>query len=92
MAGTQIIDRLWREIRSELKGVSSSVDSDAIRMRVRSAQWHFWNRGEDLWLQTGADVALVLKGEWLRVSYSETRRYCCDIHVARTLVAKEPMR
>ena len=52
-AGTQIVDRAWRHIRAHLMGNSSCVISRALRRRVRSAQWFYWNRGEDLWKVTG---------------------------------------
>ena len=29
------------------------VGSKALRVRVRSAQWAYWHRGQDLWLETG---------------------------------------
>lgn len=55
-AGTQIIDRFWSSLRSRLKDNSSRVASAALRRRVRSAQWLFWHRGEDLWLQLGQSL------------------------------------
>ena len=52
--GTQIIDRCWRHIREHVGTRSSS--SSGIRLfeaRVRSAQWMYWKRGQDLWMETG---------------------------------------
>ena len=52
--GTQVIDRAWRHFRKFLESRTCRVDSLAMRTRVRSAQWVYWNRGKDLWLATGA--------------------------------------
>ena len=57
-AGTQIVDRFWRHLRSFLEGNSLKVNSAVIRARVRSAQWVYWYRNEDLWAHTGK----LLKG------------------------------
>jgi hypothetical protein len=51
--GTQIIDRVWLDLRAHLKARSGKVGSAALRRRVRSAQWEYWYRGENLWLKTG---------------------------------------
>jgi hypothetical protein len=53
-AGTQVIDRFWRSLRSHLEGVSSRVNSRTLHMKVRLAQWVYWNRGADLWSQAAA--------------------------------------
>ena len=53
MGGTQIIDRFWRHLRAYSVGRSAPVGSKALRVRVRSAQWAYWHRGQDLWLETG---------------------------------------
>lgn len=52
-AGTQVIDRFWRDLRGHLEGVSSKVGSETLRRRIRSAQWVYWMRGHDLWEKTG---------------------------------------
>ena len=51
--GTQIIDRAWAYFREHLKSRSSRVGSVQMKARVRSAQWEYWMRDEDLWLKTG---------------------------------------
>ena len=51
--GTQIIDRAWGVLRSHIGSRSGKVSSTSITARIRSAQWCYWNRGEDLWLATG---------------------------------------
>jgi hypothetical protein len=53
MAGTQVIDRLWRHVRSFLEGRTAPVGSKMLRQRIRSAQYTYWYRGQDLWLETG---------------------------------------
>lgn len=51
--GTQVIDRAWRHIRSYLTGRVAKPGPKVLRQRIRSAQWAYWNRDQDLWLQTG---------------------------------------
>ena len=53
-AGTQIIDRAWRFILAHMVGVSAPPGSRTLAAVVRSAQWLYWNRGRDLWKETGA--------------------------------------
>ena len=55
-AGTQVIDKLWRHVRSFLEGRTALVGSKTLRQRIRSAQWAYWYRGQDLWLQTGVTL------------------------------------
>ena len=52
-AGTQIIDSIWAFIKRHLKGNTDAVGSKSLRRKVRSAQWCYWHRGEDLWMKTG---------------------------------------
>ena len=52
-AGTQVIDRVWRLIRSHLQGKNGKPGSDIMERAVRGAQWLYWNRGKDLWVETG---------------------------------------
>jgi len=52
-AGTQIIDRVWRFVRDHLEGAAMVPGSATAAANVRSAQWLYWNRGKDLWLETG---------------------------------------
>ena len=56
--GTQIIDRFWQHIRRYLKCRSHPVGSAAMATRIRSAQWAYWHRGDDLWLETGQMLAI----------------------------------
>ncbi|CAK0883861.1 unnamed protein product [Prorocentrum cordatum] len=50
--GTQIIDRAWGGLRRHL-GPNRKVNSRALANKVRSFQWRYWKKGEDLWAQTG---------------------------------------
>ncbi|CAK0880360.1 unnamed protein product [Prorocentrum cordatum] len=51
-AGTQIIDRVWGELRKHL-GTRKPVNTKMLTNKLRSFQWLHWHRGEDLWLATG---------------------------------------
>ncbi|CAK0803289.1 unnamed protein product [Prorocentrum cordatum] len=51
--GTQIIDGVWRELR-RFVGKNKAVGSAHLMQKVRSFQWAHWNRGKDLWHETGA--------------------------------------
>jgi hypothetical protein len=51
-AGTQIIDRFWSHLRSHLRSGPRRPGSINLRRRVRSAQWTYWYRGQDLWAKT----------------------------------------
>ena len=53
-AGTQIIDRAWRFIRAKLTGFSKKPGSNSFAAAVRSAQWLYWNRDKDLWVETAS--------------------------------------
>ncbi|CAK0789520.1 unnamed protein product, partial [Prorocentrum cordatum] len=50
--GAQIIDRVWGGLRRHL-GPNRKVNSRALANKVRSFQWCHWNKGEELWAQTG---------------------------------------
>ena len=53
-AGTQIIDRAWRFIKERLrKNQNAKTSSAMLTLQVRSAQWEYWHRNDDLWVRTG---------------------------------------
>ena len=52
-AGTQIIDRCWQHIRGGVRHISPHMGEGLFASRVRSAQWTYWHRGDDLWTETG---------------------------------------
>jgi len=52
-AGTQIIDRFWQHLRAHLKHIGRAPRNEAMTRRIRSAQWTYWVKGKDLWLETG---------------------------------------
>jgi hypothetical protein len=62
-SGTQIIDRCWQGLRKHLGTLSTGPKSKALTHKVRSFQWEYWNRGEDLWLQTGVMVKYLFDRE-----------------------------
>lgn len=51
--GTQIIDRFWGFLRRHLGQMNRQPGSATLARRIRSAQWAYWNRGEDLWVRSG---------------------------------------
>ena len=54
--GTQIIDRCWRFIKDRIKrgqNVHTKAGSRSLLIRIRSAQWEYWHKNDDNWLQTG---------------------------------------
>ena len=57
-AGTQRISS-----RNEFPEISTSrLPSLVLAAQVRSAQWEFWHRVDDLWLATGSLVATYMEG------------------------------
>ena len=51
--GTQIIDRFWSHLRTHLGRRAHKVNNRSMWRRVRSAQWTYWEKGQDLWVRTG---------------------------------------
>jgi hypothetical protein len=51
--GTQIIDRFWQHVHKHIKNRPHAVRSIGMTTRIRSAQWAYWHRDEDMWLETG---------------------------------------
>ncbi len=51
--GTQVIDKAWQHLRDAIKRHGGKVGSQSLRVRIRSAQWTYWNRGKDPWAATG---------------------------------------
>ena len=53
-AGTQIIDRAWRFMKDRISLNQHCVaGSRLVRVKVRNAQYLYWKRTEDLWVETG---------------------------------------
>ena len=53
-AGTQVIDRAWRFLKERIVlNQRCKVGTARLRAKVRSAQYEYWHRNEDLWLCTG---------------------------------------
>ena len=59
-AGTQIIDRAWRFIKTLIGTRSDPPGSRHLAASVRSAQFEYWNRGEDLWAATANAIWEVM--------------------------------
>lgn len=56
-SGTQIIDRCWRFLKDRLNiNQHAKVGSRMLRVQLRSAQYEYWLRGQDLWTATGSLV------------------------------------
>ena len=45
-----------------IQQLSLTWGSKALRVRVRSAQWAYWHRGQDLWLETGRMLQRLAQG------------------------------
>ena len=52
-SGTQVIDRFWGELRRHLRHVTRLPGNNAMIRKIRSAQWLFWHKNDDLWQATG---------------------------------------
>ena len=56
-SGTQIVDRCWRYLKERLNiNQHAIVGSRLLRIQLRSAQYEYWLRGQDLWTATGSLV------------------------------------
>ncbi|CAK0885048.1 unnamed protein product [Prorocentrum cordatum] len=53
-AGSQVIDSVWKYIRSTLGGQTMVPNSETAATAIRSAQWLYWHRGKDLWAEMGS--------------------------------------
>ena len=65
---TQIIDRFWQHLRRFMKYRSYGVGSVQMITRIRAAQWSYWHKDENLWLQTDAMLTRLSKIPSWRVS------------------------
>lgn len=61
-SGTQTIDRFWRHLREEFKGVNRKPGNQPMTRKIRSAQWTYWHKGTNLWEATGRMIQTLL--EW----------------------------
>ena len=53
-AGTQIIDRFWGSLRQGLENIARKPGSSLLRRKIRSIQWTYMHRGQNLLRATGA--------------------------------------
>ena len=63
-AGTQIIDRAWRELKRHLGPRTYDPHSTKLAAFIRSAQWCYWHRGDDLWPELGKVVKSDLESKF----------------------------
>ncbi|CAE8585700.1 unnamed protein product [Polarella glacialis] len=61
MGGAQIIDRFWSHLRGFMKFRQVKVGSAQTSVRTRSAQWDYWRRDQDLWVETGKRLKRLAK-------------------------------
>lgn len=60
-AGTQHIDRAWRFLKDRLDlNQFLAPGTVGLRAKIRSAQYEYWHRGDDLWVHTGLLVKQAL--------------------------------
>ncbi|CAE7815218.1 unnamed protein product [Symbiodinium microadriaticum] len=53
-SGTQIIDRAWRFLKDRIiVNQNCRAGSKALRAKLRSAQYEYWHKNDDLWLHCG---------------------------------------
>ena len=53
-SGTQSIDRWWRFLKDRVTlNQNAKVGSHMVRCKLRSAQYQYWLKNQDLWLATG---------------------------------------
>ncbi|CAE8593499.1 unnamed protein product [Polarella glacialis] len=61
MGGAQIIDRFWSHLRGFMEFRQVKVGSAQTSVRTRSAQWDYWRRDQDLWVETGKRLKRLAK-------------------------------
>ena len=60
-SGTQFIDRCWKFLKERLNiNQHTRVGSQFLKLQLRSAQYEYWRRGQDLWIDTGVLVQWFL--------------------------------
>ena len=62
-AGTQIVNQAWKFIKERLcRNQHVKASSLMLTAQIRSAQYEYWHRKDDLWMCTGELVAQYMKG------------------------------
>ena len=59
-SGTQIIDGFWKHLKKHIGNTSKTPGSQALARKIRSAQWLYWFKKENLWLKTGSMLSFLL--------------------------------
>jgi hypothetical protein len=52
-SGTQVIDRFWQHLRKTLNKVSRVPGNAAMTRKIRSAQYTYWFRRQNMWKKAG---------------------------------------
>ncbi|CAJ1462027.1 unnamed protein product [Effrenium voratum] len=53
-SGTQVIDRCWRFLKERISlNGATKAGSSMLQAKLRSAQYEYWHRCDDLWVHTG---------------------------------------
>ena len=61
-SGTQVIDRCWRFLKDRIsRNQHSKAGSKLLRAKLRSAQYEYWHKDDDLWLHSGVLCARYMR-------------------------------
>ncbi|CAJ1382957.1 unnamed protein product, partial [Effrenium voratum] len=63
-SGTQVVDRAWKFLKDRLTiNQNAKVGSSLLRAKLRSAQYQYWYRNQDMWVASGTLC------EWLMTKF-----------------------
>ena len=54
--GTEIIDNVWRQLKTKHIPKELTVNEEKIDQYVREGQWKYWHAEDDLWKAAGAAI------------------------------------
>ena len=61
-SGTQIIDRAWRFIKDRVhRSANAKAGTKLLATKIRSAQYDYWHKDDDMWAKTGEMVQHILR-------------------------------
>ena len=53
-SGTQVVDRAWKYLKERLTiNQNAKVGSSLLRAKLRSAQYQYWYRNQNMWVASG---------------------------------------
>ena len=99
-SGRQIIDRAWRFLKDRIiVNQNCRAGSKALRAKLRSAQYEYWHKDDDLWLHCSMLCSRSIKklvsaeaGLNLSVKPSFRSTHTCDVtQVSLHTVRLSPM-